>query len=160
MVKTTPGANENKHSRQAQSDLESYFLSKFNLACNKNCVHEGATMWLFHRSMKLWAGATLDSCIGLLLEWNTPRKEWTLTIILKVVNYNLEICITNYVITKLDTKIFCLAQPSSMIRTKYARSLWKLALRCNCVHDEYVLKVIFINVLRASISYNMHWHWC
>lgn len=87
------------------------------------------------------------------------KKEGTLTTYCDVASFLLETYSTDIGIAEIDAEILRSTHPSNMTSTEYTEALWKKALPCHCVYDEYMLKGMFIEGLIWSIRRTMWSYW-
>lgn len=73
----------------------------------------------------------------------------------EVMHYFLETYGNNDVINKTDADIMMYTQQLNKAPIKYAEFIWIMALLCDCVYHEYVLKGNFIEGLQNSMAQSM-----
>lgn len=110
-------------------------------------MHKGATLWLLHFFMKHPTAASPNARIRLRSELYERQKEGTVRSYCEAVYYVIWTYATDVLIAEKDTNMMHFTQPSHKSPTEYAKTRGKTTLRFNGVHDEYVLKRIFTELL-------------
>lgn len=75
------------------------------------------------------------------------KKEGTVTWYGKEVNYLLENYVTDDIIAETDASMVRFTQPSNKSLKDYTKALYNKAFGCNRIHDEYVLKKIYLVII-------------
>lgn len=88
------------------------FLPSFQKFCDRNRIHEGAAMWLFHFFMQSTAQEAFNTCTCLLGS-RSAREEGKFTSHGEFINYFFALLTTNDLIAQAEMNIMHLRQPTA-----------------------------------------------
>lgn len=97
-------------------------MSVYKLACDTNCVHEGAALCMLHFFMKRLA-PTINARIALKSMLHNRQKDGTIFSFCKAVICFVEKYATEDVIAKTGADMTPFPQLSSKLPTEYAETL-------------------------------------
>lgn len=134
------------------------FLLAFQVACNRMAFMRTRPCGHSTPFMKKPDGAAL-SAKTFLTSSSWPHQERKLTSYCQAVRYLLNTYATDDITFEADAHIINYRQLQNFNALDYLQSLWKKALRCGPVYDEYQLKSTCIEALLSSIHQSARSYW-
>lgn len=119
-----------------------------------NGIHQIAAMCFFYIFIRMPSRDALSARTSLT---SSPRsfQGKKLTSYCQMVNYLLNMCITDDINAATDADTIDYKQPQDLNTIDYSHLLWTKALRCGHVYSEYPLQGTFIERLCSSIWQSM-----
>lgn len=102
--------------------------------------------------MKRLSAATLNVYRVLWPKWHKHRKQSTVLLYCKTVNYLVETYATDYEIAETDVDMIPCPQAQIKSPKENVEAILNNALHCHRVYKEYVLKSIFLKAYRAHFQ--------
>lgn len=139
------------------------FLSALRLAFITIESFEDASIWVFHFFMENAFAAALNARLSIAPTSSSNTrgaKEYMLRPYAEEFNYFPLPYATDAAITETDAALTRYTLPQAMPPTEKAETFLTESFKCGKVHDEYVVKSIFIERRHEFVRQSTRSHWC